>query len=271
MSQDIQKQCVWNAHFFAHAFTLAGFFDKNSVRLLQNGKKDDTIIIEIFNEGSKSMRLQQTMLFNGITDKNNKKIEKCLRVNIMQYKKGQTVCHYGSGSDRIGIVLKGRAAIFRTDVGGYESLLENLPEGSIFSEQMSYAKTAGDSVMVRSMTASEIAYLDYDRLISCPIGCKSPCGEQTKLRENLINLLINRSRLLSERVEVLTCHSIREKLMCFFRLRLGGAEKGKLELPFTWLELASYINADRSAMMREISSLVKDGIIQTNKYSIRIL
>ncbi len=217
------------------------------------------------------MLLQQTKLFDGITDKGYKKIEKCLRVRTMEYKKGQTVCSYGNGSDRIGIILKGRAAIFRTDIDGHESLLENLPEGAIFSEQMSYAITAGDSVMVRSMTFCEIAYLNYDRLLLCPTDCKSPCGEQTKLKENLIDLLISRSRHLSERVEVLGCHSIREKLMCFFRLRLGGAEKGKLELPFTWLELALYINADRSAMMREVSSLIKDGIIETNRYSIKVL
>ena len=70
------------------------------------------------------MLLQQTKLFDGITDKGYKKIEKCLRVRTMEYKKGQTVCSYGNGSDRIGIVLKGRAAIFRTDIGGDEKLLE---------------------------------------------------------------------------------------------------------------------------------------------------
>jgi CRP-like cAMP-binding protein len=217
------------------------------------------------------VHIGKTELFKNISEKDRKKIEKCLRIHLMDYKKGQTVCSYGDGSDRIGIVLSGRAAIYRTDYSGHESLLENLPEGAVFSESMSYASSAGDSITVRSMVKSRIAYLDYNRLLSCPEGCKTPCGYQAQLRQNLISLLIHRSRLLSERVEVLGCHSIREKLMCFFRLHLSGKETGKLEMPMTWVELALYINADRSAMTRELSAMKAAGIIQTSGTTVRVL
>ena len=217
------------------------------------------------------MKLSQTELFKGISERGCRKMEKCLHLHVIPYKKGQTVCHYGAGSDRIGIVLCGRAAIFRTDYNGYESLLENLPEGAVFSESLSYARNAGDSILVRCMTKCEIAYLDYDRIRTCPDDCKSPCAENARLRTNLIDLLAGRAMHLSERVEVLGCHSIREKLLCFFRLQLKGKEVGKFELPFTWVELALYINADRSAMMREIASMNKEGLIATNKYMIKVL
>lgn len=217
------------------------------------------------------MQINKTKLFAGISASGCKKIEKCLRLHIMKYKKGETICHYGYGTERIGIVLSGRASILRTDYNGNEALLENLPEGAIFSEQMSYAGSPNDSILVRSMTASEVAYLDYDRLLSCPSDCKAPCSENATLKQNLIALLIDRSRILSERVKVLGCHSIREKLLCFFKLKLGGKETGRLQLPFSWVELASYINADRCAMMREIKQMNKDGIIETDKYSIRVL
>jgi CRP-like cAMP-binding protein len=217
------------------------------------------------------MKLNKTELFSGISDKGCKRIEKCLHLHVMSYKKGETVCHYGSGSDRIGIVLNGRAAIWRTDFNGNESLLENLPEGAVFSESMSYARTAGDSILVRAAARSDIAYLDYETLLHCPEDCKSPCSEHQRLRQNLISILVHRSMLLSERVEVLCCHSIREKLLCFFRLRLQGKETGKLELPFTWIELAAYVGADRSAMMREIQKMNAEGLIETSKYTVRVL
>ncbi len=216
------------------------------------------------------MNIAKSELFKNIPEKAQKKIEKCLHLHIMEYKKGETVCSYGNGSDRIGVVLNGRAALLRTDYNGYESLLEHLPEGSVFSEIMSYARSAGDSIIVKSMAKTKIAYLDYDTILSCPEGCKAPCTEHALLKQNLISLLINRSKLLSERVEVLGCHSIREKLLCFFRLQLGGAEVGKLEMPFTWVELSSYINADRSAMMRELASMKKAGLIETKNMTVRI-
>lgn len=217
------------------------------------------------------MQINKTELFKNIPDKVCKKIEKCLRLHVMEYKKGETICHYGYGSNRIGIVLVGRVALWRTDYNGHESLLENLPEGAAFSESMSYSRSAGDSIMVRSMSKSKIAYLDYDRILICPNGCKAPCGEQATLKQNLIAMLTNRSRLLSERIEVLGCHSIREKLMCFFRLRLNGAETGKLEMPFTWVELATYINTDRSAMMRELGAMKREGYIEASGSAVRVL
>ena len=218
------------------------------------------------------LQLSETELFKGISPEGVQKMSKCMRLHIIDYKKNETVCHYGGGSNRIGIVLSGRAAILRTDYNGYESLLENLHEGSIFSEAMSYAKTAGDSILVKCAVRSRIAYLNYDRIrYFCEADCKVSCGEGDMLRQNLISMLISRAKLLSERVEVLGCHSMREKLLCYFRLRLGGKETGKLELPFTWLELASYINSDRSAMMREITKMTEEGIISTERRTVRVL
>ena len=218
------------------------------------------------------MQLIDTELFKNIDPSCLNKLEKCLRLHVMQYKKNETVCSYGSGSERIGIVLIGRAAIFRTDYNGYESLLENLPEGSIFSESMSYARTAGDSIMVRCTVKSTIAYLDYDMIRSrCAEKCEVICREADILNNNLMNMLINRAKLLSERVEVLGCHSMREKLLCYFRLQLNGEATGKLTLPFSWLELASYINADRSAMMRELNLMKTDGIINTDGKKVTVL
>ena len=218
------------------------------------------------------MLLSDTELFKNIDEHSLKKLEKCLRLHVMQYKKNETVCSYGNGSDRIGIVLTGRAAIFRTDYNGYESLLENLPEGSIFSESMSYASTAGDSIMVRCTVKTSIAYLDYDMIRTrCRGKCDILCENADILQNNLMDMLINRAKLLSERVEVLGCHSIREKLLCYFRLHLKGEETGRLELPFSLMELASYISADRSAMMRELSLMKKDKIIHTDRRKITVL
>lgn len=218
------------------------------------------------------LQLAETELFKGISPEGVQKMLKCMRVHIIDYKKNETVCHYGGGSNRIGIVLSGRAAILRTDYNGYESLLENLPEGAIFSEAMSYAKTAGDSILVKCAVRSKIAYLNYDKIRYFRADeCQVSYGEGELLRQNLISMLISRAKLLSERVEVLGCHSMREKLLCYFRLRLAGKETGRFELPFTWLELASYINSDRSAMMREIAKMTEEGLITTDRHTVKVL
>ena len=66
---------------------------------------------------------------------------------------------------------------------------------------------------------------------------------------------------LSERVDVLSRRSIREKLLCYFR-QLAEKEDGQnFQLPFSLSTLADYIATDRSAMMRELKKLKEEEII----------
>ena len=218
------------------------------------------------------MKLSETELFRGIPEKQCVKIEKCLNVHIIDYKKGETVCVYGEGTTRIGIVLTGRAAIIRTDVDGYETLLENLPESAVFSELLSYAKTAGDSILVRSMEKSQIAYLDYDKIReNCAAKCTESCSGKEKLSTNFTDMLINRAGMMSQRIEILCCHTIREKILCYCRLRLKGSGFGTVRMTMTMTELAKYLNTDRSAMMRELRNMRLAGLIEVNRHGIKLV
>ena len=72
-----------------------------------------------------------------------------------------------------------------------------------------------------------------------------------------------RSRLLSERVDVLSRRSIREKLLCYFRQLADKAGEETFTLPFSLSTLADYIATDRSAMMRELKRLREEGVVQS--------
>ena len=64
--------------------------------------------------------------------------------------------------------------------------------------------------------------------------------------------MTEKAAALSERVEVLSRRSIREKLLCYFGLLAGQRQRQSVQLPFSLSALADYISADRSAMMREL-------------------
>lgn len=217
------------------------------------------------------MEILDTKLFRGISEDDYGHLKSHLDLYITEYRKGQTVCNYGEDSDRMGIVLTGRAAVFRTDYNGNEYMLENLGQGSFFSEAMSYSKTSGDRIFVRCAMKSRIAFINYNVIRYSVENESAEFGKiRGVLQNNLLGLLIERAGKLSEHIGVLACSSIREKLLCFFRLQLGNKDVGKFELPFTWRELAAYINADRSAMMREINKMNKDGIISTKLRTVRV-
>ena len=78
----------------------------------------------------------------------------------------------------------------------------------------------------------------------------------------MMNLLSNKTRSLSERVDVLSRRSIREKLLCYFGLLAGQRQRQSFQLPFSLSALADYISADRSAMMRELKKMKDERLVE---------
>ena len=79
--------------------------------------------------------------------------------------------------------------------------------------------------------------------------------------ENLFHLVTEKAAQLSERVEVLSRRSIREKLLRYFQLQAAKGRQPSFQLPFSLSALADYISADRSAMMRELKKMRQEMLV----------
>ena len=75
--------------------------------------------------------------------------------------------------------------------------------------------------------------------------------------------MADKAQALSERIDVLSRRSIREKLLCYFRQLAQQAGSRTFTLPFSLSTLADYIATDRSAMMRELKRLREEGVVRS--------
>lgn len=91
------------------------------------------------------------------------------------------------------------------------------------------------------------------------------------MTKNLLTMIATKAERLSLRVEVLSHKNIRSKLMSFFSMEAKRAGSNSFTLPFSVSTLASYICVDRSAMMREIAKMKKDGLIEADRRNITLL
>ena len=80
----------------------------------------------------------------------------------------------------------------------------------------------------------------------------------------MLRLMSDKAQALSQRVDVLSRRSIREKLLCYFRQLSEQAGGNTFTLPFSLSTLADYIATDRSAMMRELKRLREEGIVRSD-------
>ena len=86
----------------------------------------------------------------------------------------------------------------------------------------------------------------------------------------MFTLVADKATLLSERVEVLSRRSIRDKLLCYFAMQSAKGRGAAFTLPFTLSALADYISADRSAMMRELKKMRAEGIVEVKGRQVRL-
>ena len=213
-------------------------------------------------------KLNNSILFSNTSDDDCDKMYVCLGGKTEKFKSGDVVFEYTSKAEKLGIVSSGSAALERTDIFGGRFVLDHIGKGDVFGEMNGFLNPMRDTIRLTAKSECKVIFILKDR-ISRP--CESVCECHSMMIKNLLSMISNKARRLSERVEVISNKTIREKLMYFFMLEAEKQGSLTIVLPFSASALADYICADRSAMMRELTMMKREGIIITEKRKIMIL
>jgi len=203
--------------------------------------------------GGNFVQLTDSDLFEGITQEEVEQMLRCFCARTERCAAGDTVRAYRHSHGDVGILKSGALSIERIELDGGRTLLESLAPGGIFGEVLAFSSLARESMLVVARAPSEIVFIDYAHIIK---RCEKACDHHSLLVRNILRLVADKTIRLSER-------TIREKLLCYFSLSAAHAGGRAFLLPFSFSELADYICADRSAMMRELSRMRDAGLVQT--------
>ncbi len=204
------------------------------------------------------MRYSQLSLFRDITDPEIEQMINCFHMRAAAFSPGETICVYGRGSGDVGVIAQGAANVVRFDYAGNRTILERMEEGGVFGEALVVPTAHGDCVEVVCAESCQVLFLSYEHIIG---RCEKACQHHSKLVHNMFRLVAEQTRRLNQRLEVLTCRTIRDKLLCYFHICRREAGQDTFQLPFTLSALADYISTDRSAMMRELKKMRLEGLV----------
>jgi len=146
--------------------------------------------------------------------------------------------------------------------------MEELGPGGVFGRTLAFAGSERDSLEIVSRTPCDVLFIDYRHILK---RCENACTHHSQLVQNMLRLMSDKAQGLSQRVDVLSRRSIREKLMCYFRQMAEKEGTDSFTLPFSLSTLADYIATDRSAMMRELKRLKEEEILISDGRKITIL
>lgn len=217
-------------------------------------------------------KLTQSMIFNGIDQKNIPQVLECLKGFTKEYLNGEYIIAQGDKSEYIGILISGTAHVIRTDIDGREIIITEIEPYDTFAE--SYV-CAGVPFPIDVQTASHNAkayYIPVSRIIS---PCSQACEWHKQLLQNMMMLLARKNIILNEKIEIISKKTIRDRVMCFLTLLDEKSQvKGncsKIIIPFNREEMAKHLSIERCALSRELSRMKEDGLIDYNKNTFVIL
>lgn len=214
------------------------------------------------------MEYFQKKLFYNISYEEYQSMLICLSARERRFQAGETIASFGDSLKSVGILSSGMACVVRYESNGSRTILEHLGPQDIFGENLAFQNPSYDSIHVVCEEACEILFIDYRHITSpCAKACK--CHHQ--LIQNMLLIISEKTVQLSERIEVLSKRSIREKLLCYFLQLSNQSASDSFRIPFTMMDLADYLSVDRSAMTRELKKLKEEGIIQLEKRVVTLL
>ena len=212
--------------------------------------------------------LKATPLFKDIEEPDIQPLLACLSPKLTQYEKNQVVFMSGDSINSFGIVLSGQVQIVLEDFYGNRSILAQIGKGNLFGESFAFAENESLPVFVITAAESELLFIDCRRITS---PCANSCAYHRQLIQNMLSIIALKNISLTQKIELVSKRTIREKLLAYLSAEAQKAGKSSFSIPFDRQGLADYLSVDRSAMSAVLSKLRNEGIINFNKNKFELL
>lgn len=191
----------------------------------------------------------------------------CSKTQKKTFSKGQIITTYIAKRNQFCLLISGEADLVRYDLSGTKTIVEHLGTNDIFGE-IFYKVTTNNELFVEAKRNCVVLFFSYDNVQN---KCDKNCTFHKNLIQTLPNLFLKEIIELNTRIELLSKRTIREKLLAYFTIISTQNISKSFVIPFSLTDLADYLSIDRSAMMRELSNLKSDGVIEKSGNRITLL
>lgn len=202
--------------------------------------------------------LLKTPLFSGVEPQELSALLGCMQARVNAVPKGSPVFLEGDPAGFLGVVLSGAVQIVRDDYYGNRSMLAHAQAGQLFGETYACSNTEKMPVSGYAVRDCEILWLSCRKMLTI---CGNACRFHNQLVTNLLQVVAEKNRELSQKIQFMSQKTTREKLMAYLSDQAKKAGSASFTIPFDRQALADYLGVERSAMSAELSKLRDSGIL----------
>ena len=209
----------------------------------------------------------EMMAFRGITEND---IRTMMELGILRehyYRFNSYIFKSGEITQELGIVIKGRVIVENIDYWGSKSILSSALPGRVFGE--TYA-LSGHRLMIdaRATEPTIVFMLNAQDIMS---GKYNEYPWHVQMLKNLLLLSSRRSLTLSLHIFYIKPKKIRERVSYYLSGLASSLNSTEFDIPFNREQFADYLNVDRSALSKELSSMQSEGLIEYKKNHFKLL
>lgn len=208
--------------------------------------------------------IKNLKIFEGLNDNELIEINKYL-LPQKNYKSKEIIFNIGDPVNYFGILLEGQVDLSIEDAFGNKTILSKLTAPALFAESVLIKEVEEIPLRVVAMTDVKIIFFDYKSYKSKNLSSKD------KVQENLIKILANKNLFMRDKLNLLSLSTSREKILYFLSTESRKKHSKYFTIDFNISELAQFLNLNRSSLSRELSKLKKEGLIDYDKKTFRIL
>lgn len=212
--------------------------------------------------------LTKSPLFINIKESEYKGLLSCINSYTKSFQTNEYVLFTGDEVNFVGIVLSGSLELIKENPAGAKHILDFLGPSHIFAEGIVCTKNRIAPVSVRAKESSKILFIPYERVIKT---CSNSCSFHFQLIKNMMMILGEKNSRLNQKIELLMCKGMREKLAAYLLNEQKKQEKLTFQIIPNRNELAEYLNVSRTSMCRELGRMKEEGIIDFYQNSFKIL
>ena len=193
--------------------------------------------------------LQSTSLFAGLEAEALRVLLGEVGAVLRTYSRGETLVLAGQSNRRVGVVLSGAIEAYHPAASGARLPISQMGPGGVFGDVLGGSSLSSPVTVVAS----------------------APCEVLLVPYEKLLRTISDKYFLLSRRVDLLLLKSLRAKVCAYLLSEAEVHHSLTFTIPYSRIQLADYLNCDRSALSRELSLMQRDGLLETYKSSFKLL
>ena len=207
-------------------------------------------------------------LFQGLEREEISEVLQKFHGLIKHFSKSDYIYLAGDCVENLCVVLDGTVQMIKEDIWGEKSIIANLGAGSVFAEN--FLGKLGDRSVVSYFVASdsEILMLPLGRALF-EVNTASKASQ--RLMCNIVSILADNNTRLIEKTEILCKKTLRSKILAYLEQEERNNQSHQFTIPFNRTDLANYLDADRSALTRELARMKDEGIIDYTKNTFTLL